>query len=95
MIYRRYCCCVHSSPAAEGWRRSIRCSRPREILERPLEVEGDGAGTGTPTPTDHLTLDYQPKLDCKSRQVYGVEALVRWQHPTRGIIMPDNFIPAH
>ena len=40
-----------------------------------------------------LRLYYQPKIDLKSRTVSSVEALVRWQHPSRGLIPPDQFIP--
>jgi diguanylate cyclase (GGDEF)-like protein len=40
-----------------------------------------------------LRLYYQPKAELKSGQVSGVEALVRWQHPTLGLIPPDQFIP--
>jgi EAL domain-containing protein (putative c-di-GMP-specific phosphodiesterase class I) len=36
---------------------------------------------------------YQPKLDIASGLITGVEALVRWQHPTRGLLSPDLFIP--
>jgi len=43
--------------------------------------------------TDGLTLHYQPKIHALSRQVSGVEALLRWQHPTRGMISPAVFIP--
>jgi diguanylate cyclase len=44
---------------------------------------------------DHhqLLLHYQPKVDTHSGQVLGVEALVRWQHPTHGLIPPGQFIP--
>ncbi len=40
-----------------------------------------------------LELHYQPKLSLATSDVTGVEALVRWRHPTRGLIMPDEFIP--
>ncbi len=40
-----------------------------------------------------LLLDYQPKVDVRSGAVAGVEALLRWQHPTRGLLHPDDFIP--
>ncbi len=40
-----------------------------------------------------LLLHYQPKIDLRHGQVVGVEALVRWQHPTLGLLFPDSFIP--
>lgn len=40
-----------------------------------------------------LTLQYQPKLTAPNGPIVGVEALVRWMHPTRGLISPDQFIP--
>jgi EAL domain-containing protein (putative c-di-GMP-specific phosphodiesterase class I) len=42
---------------------------------------------------DQLFLAYQPMLDLKDKRVVGVEALVRWRHPTRGVMAPDAFIP--
>lgn len=36
---------------------------------------------------------YQPKIDCASKQPVGFEALVRWQHPVRGVVMPCDFVP--
>lgn len=38
-------------------------------------------------------LYYQPQVDAATRQVVGLEALVRWRHPLKGIISPGNFIP--
>ncbi|UKA75633.1 putative bifunctional diguanylate cyclase/phosphodiesterase [Arthrobacter sp. FW306-07-I] len=42
---------------------------------------------------DALTLHYQPVVELGTGRIEGVEALVRWNHPTRGFIMPDEFIP--
>ena len=42
---------------------------------------------------DHLTLHFQPKLDLGRNRINGVEALVRWPHPTRAMVPPDEFIP--
>jgi EAL domain-containing protein (putative c-di-GMP-specific phosphodiesterase class I)/GGDEF domain-containing protein len=39
-----------------------------------------------------LFLNHQPKLDLRSGQITGVEALVRWNHPTRGFLRPDLFV---
>lgn len=42
---------------------------------------------------DDLVFHYQPQIDLKTRQVIGVEALMRWHHPKRGWVAPDQFIP--
>ena len=42
---------------------------------------------------DQLDVHYQPKLDLRSGGVTGVEALVRWNHPERGLLYPDVFLP--
>ncbi|MDO9378306.1 MAG: bifunctional diguanylate cyclase/phosphodiesterase [Nocardioidaceae bacterium] len=42
---------------------------------------------------DQLFLEYQPKLALSTRTIVGVEALVRWQHPRRGRVAPDQFVP--
>ncbi len=43
---------------------------------------------------DEIWIAYQPKLDCRSGQLIGAEALVRWTHPEKGAIYPDQFIGA-
>jgi diguanylate cyclase (GGDEF)-like protein len=43
--------------------------------------------------TDQLTNQYQPQLDLRSGAVVGLEALVRWDHPERGLLYPDVFLP--
>jgi diguanylate cyclase (GGDEF)-like protein len=59
--------------------------RSRVLLEREL---ADAIGQG------QLRLHYQPVVDARDGRIVGCEALVRWQHPTRGLLMPDNFIDA-
>ena len=41
---------------------------------------------------DELILHYQPQFDVKTKALTGFEALVRWQHPTRGLLPPSEFI---
>jgi diguanylate cyclase (GGDEF)-like protein len=42
---------------------------------------------------NELELNYQPKIDAQSGKVTAVEALLRWRHPERGVILPNAFIP--
>jgi EAL domain-containing protein (putative c-di-GMP-specific phosphodiesterase class I) len=53
----------------------------RAALERALEVE------------DQLFIEYQPIVDMRRFTLLGLEALVRWQHPQLGLLMPADFIP--
>jgi len=52
-----------------------------------LQMEGTiDSGSGA------LVLHYLPEFDMRTGEVLGAEALVRWQHPTRGLMMPESFI---
>ena len=42
---------------------------------------------------NEFVLHYQPKVDLESGQIVGLEALLRWHHPAKGMILPDRFIP--
>jgi len=42
---------------------------------------------------DEFRLDYQPQICLQTGQIIGVEALVRWEHPEHGLLMPGSFIP--
>ena len=57
-------------------------------MERELIREG----LRTALERDEFVLFYQPKVDLKTEQITGVEALVRWTHPERGLIKPPQFI---
>jgi diguanylate cyclase (GGDEF)-like protein len=42
---------------------------------------------------NQFELYYQPRIDLRTEQVVGLEALIRWNHPVRGLINPDDFLP--
>ena len=42
---------------------------------------------------EEFVLHYQPKVDTRTGAIVGAEALVRWRHPERGLVMPSEFIP--
>lgn len=42
---------------------------------------------------DQLKLIYQPKVKLSTNSLYGVEALIRWEHPELGLVLPNQFIP--
>lgn len=43
---------------------------------------------------EELFLEYQPKVYARDRSIAGVEALVRWNHPTKGVLAPNDWLPA-
>lgn len=72
----------------------LRLAELQEVLGRHLAAEG---GPGAQELAQALTrnelfLEYQPVLDFKLNRISGVEALVRWRHPRRGLVMPDQFV---
>ena len=60
------------------------------ILKNRLLLEGD---LRKGLERDEFELHYQPKLSLKSEAITGFEALIRWNHPDRGVISPMEFIP--
>jgi diguanylate cyclase (GGDEF)-like protein len=60
-----------------------------DIVER-MELEVD---LKRAIEANELELHYQPIFDLKTGAIAGLEALVRWNHPTRGLLQPDSFIP--
>jgi diguanylate cyclase (GGDEF)-like protein/PAS domain S-box-containing protein len=61
----------------------------REVMNR-LELEAD---LRRAVERHEFTLRYQPIVDLQTSTVSGVEALLRWEHPTRGLLYPSQFIP--
>jgi diguanylate cyclase (GGDEF)-like protein/PAS domain S-box-containing protein len=59
------------------------------MMER-LELEGD---LWRAIDRGELIVQFQPELDLATGQVMATEALIRWLHPTRGLILPDRFVP--
>jgi diguanylate cyclase (GGDEF)-like protein/PAS domain S-box-containing protein len=76
---------------AEGRRRHrfFQKDLQRAALER-RELEADLRGA---LAERQLEVHYQPLVDISGRRVTGFEALLRWRHPTRGMIAPNDFIP--
>jgi EAL domain-containing protein (putative c-di-GMP-specific phosphodiesterase class I) len=70
------------------WRRFLEADGDENERHLSLLGELDAAMA-----TGQLWNAYQPKLDLKTGEVVGVEALVRWAHPDRGPLAPDSFIP--
>jgi predicted signal transduction protein with EAL and GGDEF domain len=62
----------------------LRAARRRMRIENEL---------ATAIEDGQLEAHYQPIVDLNSRHLVGVEALMRWRHPTRGLVMPGDFIP--
>jgi sensor c-di-GMP phosphodiesterase-like protein len=73
----------------------IRAAEFRQILDSLKQIDRPllAGALDHAIKQDQLLLNYQPKLECASGRIVGVEALVRWQHPTRGLVPPDQFIP--
>lgn len=72
-------------PGETGWR-AIRFS-PVTEEQRLVEELRRGIEAG------ELVVHYQPKVDLARGTCRGAEALVRWQHPDRGLLFPDQFVP--
>ncbi len=61
-----------------------------EAIDRELSLLGE---LDEAIPRGEIHIAYQPKLDLAKGRITSVEALVRWQHPSRGFLRPDLFIP--
>ncbi len=61
-----------------------RAAHERDLIEEELKAALQNR---------QFILHYQPRVDLRRGNVVSVEGLARWQHPTRGLVMPDKFIP--
>ena len=59
-------------------------------VTRKMEIEADLRRSVS---RDQIDVYYQPKADLTTKEIVGMEALVRWNHPEKGIICPQEFIP--
>ncbi len=77
--------------AKEAGRAHIEVFRPdlRAVALNRLAIEGD---LHSAVNEGSLVVYYQPIVDLATRDVFAYEALVRWEHPTRGLLLPDEFI---
>jgi len=62
----------------------------QDTLQNRMELEMD---LREALENDEFLLNYQPTIDLRDMSPTGVEALIRWKHPVRGIVQPDDFIP--
>lgn len=62
----------------------------RQIALTKLSIESE---LRTAIREGELVVHYQPVVDLETRAIVAYEALVRWQHPQRGLLLPDEFIP--
>lgn len=90
---RSFAALVHYARAA---RREADARRTR------AHADSDGPGSGqlktlhelrSPVRPEQIVLEYQPQLRLATGTIDRVEALVRWNHPTRGLLQPDQFLP--
>jgi diguanylate cyclase (GGDEF)-like protein len=64
-----------------------------EMTERAVMRLGIDSELRRAIENQELMLFYQPQYDSQTLRVVGVEALIRWQHPVRGLVLPGEFIP--
>ncbi|MFU8831311.1 MAG: putative bifunctional diguanylate cyclase/phosphodiesterase [Wenzhouxiangella sp.] len=64
----------------------------QEMTERAIERQSTEACLRIALERQELALHYQPQFDLHSGAIVGIEALVRWQHPQRGLLSPADFV---
>ncbi|WP_440877123.1 EAL domain-containing protein [Thalassotalea sp. PLHSN55] len=64
--------------------------KQKDAVRHKIELENS---IHTAIQEQHFEVWYQPQINCQTREVYGIECLLRWQHPEHGLIAPNLFIP--
>ncbi|SNY44078.1 diguanylate cyclase (GGDEF) domain-containing protein [Arsukibacterium tuosuense] len=64
----------------------------QEMIGRAVELQSIEASLHLALERNEFLLHYQPKIDLHSGAIVGVEALIRWQHPQRGLLLPGHFM---
>jgi diguanylate cyclase (GGDEF)-like protein/PAS domain S-box-containing protein len=64
-----------------------------EALQRTADVLATEQALRLALQNEEMCLHYQPEIDLATKRIIGVEALVRWKHPVRGLVPPGQFIP--
>jgi diguanylate cyclase (GGDEF)-like protein/PAS domain S-box-containing protein len=82
---------MYSAKAAGKGRYVVFQTRMQEQLRERLRLAED---IDRALEKQEFFLEFQPVIDLKTRELLGVEALVRWHHPIQGLVMPGQFIPA-
>jgi len=65
-------------------------SEIKNLVTSRMEIENDMRDA---IKNKDMYLVYQPVMDLRSNKIFGCEALIRWKHPTKGFMSPDEFIP--
>ena len=78
--------------AKENGRQSYQFFKPAMNV-RAVERQSIEEGLRRALERQEFALHYQPKIDLRTGAITGAEALIRWTHPTRGLVSPARFIP--
>ena len=78
--------------AKENGRQSYRFFKP-DMNVRAVERQSIEASLRRALERQEFSLHYQPKINLRTGEIAGAEALIRWTHPTRGVVSPAEFIP--
>jgi diguanylate cyclase (GGDEF)-like protein len=64
-----------------------------ETVEDTIEILDMESELRAAIANDEMSIHYQPKVNILTEKIVGMEALLRWRHPTKGLILPNEFLP--